>query len=585
MSASRASAAALLLAACLAAGPAGAQSGEPLQLWRPAPQRVEPDRAEPGQAMPERAAPQPPEAPVETAPLEPLNRESLGLLEGRRGLGAELWAGSDRAEIASLIQALPARIDSAALHGLARRLLLTAGKAPGNGAGDDSLIALRVAALATLGAVEDAAALLAAAGPREDDPVLARLGLDLALLRYDLPAACETVRAGVARHPDPYWQKALAFCQAEAGERDQARLGAGLLREAKEEDAAFFALLDMMLGDGPEKMPPLSDPAPLHLAMLRAAGKPVPAELLTDAKPALLRSIALSPNAGLEVRIEAAERAVAAQALDPKALADLYAKAGAGAPPPDDPPKSWTPQVRAALSRAAAGEQDLSARAGMLQRAWAEARERGGYEALVRAALPLIEPMQPGGRLGFFAEDAARAWLLAGQPARARDWAGIARREAEGNPRAARGAALLAPLIALADPKAPPWTDEAMARWQELQRDRDPERAPRRMALVFTLFDALGRPLPQKVWAALRGDLTPRQSTMPAPRVWQGMQAAAAEKRRGEAVLYALLAASASEDAWTNPQILQGVIRALRQVGLQADARALAVEAALAAGV
>src|SRR3546814_19228428 len=46
---------------------------------------------------------------------------------------------------------------------------------------------------------------------------------------------------------------------------------------------------------------------PLHLAMLRAAGLPVPADAAENAKPALLRTIALLPDADPTMPLTPAE--------------------------------------------------------------------------------------------------------------------------------------------------------------------------------------------------------------------------------------------------------------------------------------
>ena len=69
---------------------------------------------------------------------------------------------------------------------------------------------------------------------------------------------------------------------------------------------------------------------------------------------------------------------------------------------------------------------------------------------------------------------------------------------------------------------------------------------------------------------------------MPAPAVWQGLKYAAAEGRVGETIIYALLVLGETGPSDANPVTLGAVVGALRQVGLESDARAIALEAMLA---
>jgi hypothetical protein len=60
---------------------------------------------------------------------------------------------------------------------------------------------------------------------------------------------------------------------------------------------------------------------------------------------------------------------------------------------------------------------------------------------------------------------------------------------------------------------------------------------------------------------------------------------AAAAKRLGETVLTALIVARSDDHLTADPLALAQAVAALRAVGLESDARALAVDAALAAGI
>ncbi len=72
---------------------------------------------------------------------------------------------------------------------------------------------------------------------------------------------------------------------------------------------------------------------------------------------------------------------------------------------------------------------------------------------------------------------------------------------------------------------------------------------------------------------------------MPRPALWFRLEEAARGARKGETVLLSLLALGDGGPAQADPIVLRRVLRALGAVGLEASARALAVEAAVAAGL
>jgi hypothetical protein len=72
---------------------------------------------------------------------------------------------------------------------------------------------------------------------------------------------------------------------------------------------------------------------------------------------------------------------------------------------------------------------------------------------------------------------------------------------------------------------------------------------------------------------------------LPNGALWLDQQQAAQGRRIGETVLTTLLLASAGDKLSGEPIVLAHAIAALQAVGLDADARAMAVEAALDAGI
>ncbi len=72
---------------------------------------------------------------------------------------------------------------------------------------------------------------------------------------------------------------------------------------------------------------------------------------------------------------------------------------------------------------------------------------------------------------------------------------------------------------------------------------------------------------------------------MPQPAIWRSLQSASNNVRVGETVLLSLLALGGNGPIQANPIVMNRVVYSLWNVGLGDDARSLALEAALAAGI
>lgn len=581
-----------------------AQQGPPVRLTPP---RLI-DRGPPPAAAPSETPAQPPaeaQRPAEpAAPLievgrpPPVETESVGLADPvQLKLPGDVWAGSERELIDRLIAALPAASVSTPSRDLAKRLLIAAGPPPeAKTPAKMSFVGVRVTRLLAMGDTESAVALARLVPGRAEDDALARVQLDAALVAYDNAGACTLTRARLNRLNDPYWEKALIFCQALAGEHARAQLGLSLLREQNVAyDAAFSRLISVMAGETRSAVDSVPEPTPLHLAMMRAARQNLPADVAKSAEPLVLRMIAASPNAALETRLAAAERAEAFGALSAEVLAQIYDTvpftpeqlAGALSFAESD----RGPRGRAILYRAAKAQTVGVARAEALQRAWRLARERGGYATAVRVTLPLLRELQPTPEFSFFAPDAVRALLLAGHLEEARRWQAAIRAEAAaGNELAATAEALLWPVAWLADAEGRRSDATPLAKrfeaWRQSQQRLDAAALRHRAPLVATLVFSSGeRPDPSIVTPLLAGDLARESAPMPNLGLWLGVGAALESGRIGETALFSLALLGPEGAAGAAPHTIALVLDALRAAGLDAEARALALEAAVAAGL
>ena len=531
------------------------------------------------------------------------------------GFGVELWRGSTRQTVARLTPALPAGAISPAGRDLLRRLLLSSAEAPeppGAAMPGGAILVARLERLAAMGERRGLDELLQSTASLKSEP-LARLRAEQSLLRNDAAAACNQERdlgsSPNDRSNDRYWAQINVFCRALAGEHERAALAAQLLRETGQAvvDQTFDALVRAMRGDVAEPLASLKDPTPLALAMLRAARQPIPVDVL--AKPqdgGILTAIAASPNATLETRLAAAERAVALGAMAGESLAQIYVSV------PHSPadiadalaraPALGGAKGRALLHRAIETQTDLIERVRLLRAALAQGGDRVGYLASIRANLPAIEAIPPTATFIAAATDFARALLYARRFEAARRWLALVARAPAGEAaddarlalwpyalldggRSAAGDASSSPTFASPAFASPADLDGWLAAWRMREAARDPARVEARAAILFGMLQSFGYPVAPSAWTGLLGPPYSAAGTMPSMALSHVLQAAAGAGRTGETVLLALIMLGEGGIAEAGPMAAIQAIEALRGVSLDAEARQLAIEALVASGL
>ncbi len=525
--------------------------------------------------------------------ISTIDPSSVGLLSLEDGgFGSDMWRGSDRAFVEALIPRLPVQTLSPVMQNLTRRLLLSEARVPAGTPTAPSLLGLRVERLSASGQTDLVRDLLRLAPSRLKDAALARAEVDSMLLSGNHAGACTNIEALLSDSDDPYWLKGLTFCKALNGESAAAQLGVSLLQEqGGTGDDSFFELVASLVGDSKNAPGTLIDPSPLHMAMLRAARLDVPDDAVPGARPAILRSIATSPNAPLATRLLAAERAEAAGALSPDALAAIYESVEI---PPEDL-LAWQtlaveeagPRINALLYQVALTESGAVNRARVVVTALSRARVAGGFNTISRVMREICSAIDPTPSLAWAASEIGRALLAAGDTASARRWFDMMHQKAvEQVPDAALAFLDLWPLIQLMDVEGSlGWNPDALLGWWEGERSRAGDSAYERAAIVLTLMDAVGYDVPESLWQELMEASLTVTAYLPSVQLWRALETASQDFRVGETILLSLLALGEVGPAVANPTTLHAVISALRRVGLEADARSLALESALSKGL
>ena len=533
------------------------------------------------------------ESAVQIATLDAVDPSSIGLLdESEGGFGIDMWLGTERALVERLLPRMPVGTLSRPMQDLARRLLLSTARVPAGDAIAPSLLGLRVERLSAGGDTVAVNELLRLAPARLQDRAFARARIDGQLLAGNHAEACAAYKALVGEDPDNlYWLKGLTFCKALNGDHAAVRFAVDLLHEiGQDEDTAFLSLIASLSGDAEARVASLVDPLPLHLAMLQVARLPVPANAVPGAPPAILRAIAKAPNAALDVRLAAAERAEAAGALSAEALAEIY-KGVLFTPSEISAARSLAreepgPRANALLYQAGQIQRIPVLRAQALQLAWQLGHEQGRFGTAARVNREATLDIEPAPDLAWFAADAVRALLAAGEAEAAFRWFRFAQQMATpSEPEAAMAVLEVWPLMFLAKPSlGKGWNPEiTLLWWAALGEMAVPNEARHaRAALVFTLLEAFDLELPDAAWSSLMDSSLTETAYVPSTPLWRNLGAASRGGRTGETVLLSLLVLGEGGPTGAHPRILAEVIGALRAVGLEQEARGLALEAALA---
>ena len=496
------------------------------------------------------------------------------------GLGTEMWADTSAMTGLALVEALPRPASVPAMADLTWRLLATAGRVVEGGPGGVDLLAARVHGLVDAGRAGTAADVLEVAGygERTKGPAIDSVALSTGLLAGRNNLVCAAGESGAAGPtPEPFLA-AIALCRLAGDQQDDAQLAYDLWRETGAGQAGLPALFEIAFG---RKASPPKDleATPMAIALVARTGVAPPAAWFEDPPLRLLPGL-LALKAPEPAGLVLAERAEAAGLMDTSALAARLGAAALPAAATSDPRafvrQTPGPVGRAALVRALAGapEADRPALLVAATEAYAAAGLRATGARLVREPLMAIRPDLA---LAGYAPGIVRGLLALGERDRALVWWRTLDDAATFNPDAAFQALGLWPLIQVADGgDTLAWDRESPQRWWRSQASLPG--ATRRASVAAALFAALGGDAPE-VWQ--------REKTPSALRPAQSadLEEAAASERTAETVLRA--AAALGTDAVTTvpPVDLGLVVAALLRVGLKADARALALDLALANGL
>ena len=491
------------------------------------------------------------------------------------GLPLELWRGLDLKTLEELLAGLELPPRSPALHQLWKRMLLSSATPPAGAPNSEHFVALRLEALYRSGLLDDMEKVLGENGTPGPIVQTLRARREIGLGRRE--AGCREIAAlaapssGLPGRLKGETQLLAGYCAAVGGDAQAAGLAAELAREEGIEAEMPLAVLS---GFAAGTKPKLALPARVLLLdyrFLELLGPVNGSQIFDKAEPALLAVLASDPQADIRLRVAAAEAALKLNALTPEAMAEIYRRqplsGAAGADPAAQP---GDPLLRRALYfKAVEAARAPAQRARFVRAMVDDARKSGTYLQMARVLAPLTADMPVTPDAGWFAETSLEIALLAGQYDQARRWAEVA------------GLRHWLALIDVADPQRRGGRPPSLAAMEELAvRGRLGAETLHRLA---TVLDALDIDVPIGIWEAASRTPQPATGYLPETGVLADLAQSAKRNDAGRSILLVMRTLGPAGPEGANLLALGDAVRALKQIGLEADARQLALEALIGA--
>ncbi|MEH6402221.1 MAG: hypothetical protein V7750_02535 [Sneathiella sp.] len=519
--------------------------------------------------------------------LDVLNPASTGLLSNDGGgFGAQMWDGTASNLTNTLLYSLPAKTKSPQLLELTRRLLLTGALLPQNQNAARRYLDLRFEKLRNAGLNQDAADLFDRLQFDSTSNQQRKMSAEISLLLNQNDKACElAVRQVGQADSDVFWTKLDVFCQLLGDEYDKAELGVALLEEQGEKDPVFYNLFAKLAGDSSSLKIDILRLKPLHVAMMRQAKMSY--DLSAAAMPSfeILEALILTPKllgaSGLQGAFEATEFNRANTIYLQEALV-LASTEDAG----DQETSVFKAYANLYGALIEANNQEL--KVSRLLALWDLALENGHFLVISSVTADALLSIIPADHGPGFNAIALKSLLLVGQAEKAVLWERVIRRAASQGNIAERLKARtevahldVFMLISGANGIAR-WNSSSFPAWKKAM-EGDPEQAVK-TELLLSILEVLDLPVSDDDWQDLLSMGIIPETAKGSYGVERNLTAAATAGRLAETVSLSLLALGEEGPGAASITTLVSVLTSLKAVGLEDEARQLAIEALILKG-
>ncbi len=491
--------------------------------------------------------------------------QQVGILaEGEGGFPQGSLAGQDAGLVRAAIAGNKGAMVSRWGHILVRRALASRLDTPATMNPAD-FAALRAALLLRMGEGAAARALVQDVDTGNYTPSLTQAALDAYIFTADFTGICPAVTLQGGARKDPQWQVVSSICTAFRGDGNVA-----MAQLDRQRYYGVMPRIDMLLAQkyagaaGKARRAVkiewdnVEDMTPWRYALTIAVGLQPPAALMTNAGLRYDYMAATAPMLGLEARAAAADHAAGAGILSSAALVDLYSQIYADQ---DNVEDEWS--ARGSLLRDAYAASNASDRLAAMRQLWDGAADPGKRYALQVLTAYAAARLEPEAALANDAADVIASMLTAGLDGNALRWS-----------RLAKAGSREWGLLALSGSGVSRSIGTAAL---EKYREGDTSDQMRKSAFLLAGLAGLDRVTPRTAadFAATLGIDLNRQTR------WSRLIDQAAQvNNRG---LVALLAGVGMQgNSWDKmtPLHLYHIVASLRRVGLDAEARMIAAEAA-----
>lgn len=245
------------------------------------------------------------------------------------GLDSMIWRGTSASDAVFLLEKTAVVSHSKALTDLAYRVVARQ-SVPPSGANlvAAELVAARLAWLARAGRSNDLAVL---ANQLPDSPQWAgwkRWLVEHELMRRNDTAACGIVDEQVRTTLDPFWHKANVICHAVQGNAGGARFAADILAANGIDDPIFFALTNEMLSGVPADNIDPNALDTMHIVLMDVVNRSIPLEGLAVLPSQMAQSVVQLKFLGADARMVSSFDGLSRGLVDHNQVSKLWRNAG-----------------------------------------------------------------------------------------------------------------------------------------------------------------------------------------------------------------------------------------------------------------
>jgi len=537
---------------------------------------------------------------LEAGTLDLLDPSGRAVLKREKGYPLNFWEGYSRGDIIAGYGAFAGAAGSRALARIARKIALSGVAIPKPEAGADTVAVLeaRLDLLASLGDSESYIALLEQLPAERDWSALAKYFTNKHLLKGELNEACAVAAEERAEDDDPYWLRLAAFCEAARGNRTGVDFQLGILEEVTSVRPTFYQLIDQIVVEAVQargtvlaEAVALSNSLQVELleaTMARLARAKVPLLALDGVNPLAVQMMLSLPGVERAAKVDLMGFAVRRGWVTDESLTAFAAnhhledgeQEAALAALVDD----GRFIIDAALLNLSGPSSNVEMRALALQKLWDRSIRHRTTSIAASGYLGVMGDIVANPDMGIVGPILARTALIGGNLSQATLWYRAFRAEGFGSNETDHELVALTPLFNVAGMKDAPQISlpELRLWWQgEAAKEGRFERAN----LLFTILEALGNHVPPECWSWLEEGPAVFDGGVPSAALWRSYLVAVQAKDIPKALSRAFALTTEIGPARVPAALAGSLVAGLIELGLEEEARLIAVEMLISQGV